>query len=139
MHCTKYYSWKSKKPNIFFHLACFVTFAGKQKHTMCCLFTFCERIQLKCILFFSKLLISWAFEKQKAFLCIVCTDTGLKFVSFLPFHLMESSQHLHQFLPGVWYKFFCRLKECPKCCNYKPFHPLNNRKLFWISLLLHMA
>lgn len=68
--------------------------------------------------------------------CILFILTGIKFVSFLPFHLMESSQHLHQFPSGVWYKSFCVLKKCPKFWNHKPSHPSNNRRLFWISLPL---
>lgn len=91
---------------------------------------------MSCNLLFFKLSISSAFEKWKAFLYFVYSDTGFKFISFLPFHLIESSQHLPKFLPRLWYKYFIIPKEHLKSWNHEPFNPLNNRKLFWILLPL---
>lgn len=126
---TKKCNLKSKNLNSFLYLAYFYMLARKQQLTVV-LYHCYGPIPMTCNLLFFKLSISSAFEKWKAFLCFVYTNTGFKFVGFLPFHLIESSQNIPEFLPRLWYTYFFILKKHLKSWNHEPFNPLNNSKLF---------
>lgn len=84
---------------------------------------------MKFILLFSSTPYQCSFWKTESFSVFCLYGLKIQVYQFPSLSFNRKFTALAAVPSRVWYKYFCMLKEHPKCWNHKPFNPFKQQKI----------